>query len=473
MTTGHDIHVRFAPSPTGELHLGGARTALFNWLFARHHGGNFHLRIEDTDKQRSKEEYTSQILDSLRWLGLDWDGPLLYQSKRLKEYKTAIQELQKNGHAYRCFCSREKLEQDRASAKKGREFMYLGTCRDLTDEEIMTRLNQGQSFTIRLRVPSGETVFHDKIYGPVKVQNKEIDDFIIARSDGSPVYNLVVVVDDHEMGITHVIRGEDHISNTPKQILIYRAMGYSTPVFGHLPMILGPDKKRLSKRHGAPGIQEFRDAGYVPDALLNYLGMLGWNPDTDQEIFTLNELVKTFQLSQVQKKGAVYDEKKLNWVCGKHLQEMSDLEILAGINVIEPDWHTDRPENYNLRVVEQLKPRAQSLTKLMDISSYFYSTPAKYDEKATRKRWKDESVNELVQAYYDRLLVQIDWTAENCEYLLREVTNERELSAGKLIHPVRLALTGVGEGPSLFALMEILGQEVCLERLKLALEKLP
>ncbi len=473
MTDIQNIHVRFAPSPTGELHLGGARTALFNWLYARHHGGQFHLRIEDTDKLRSKKEYTEQILDSLRWLGLKWDGPVLFQSDRIPAYRAAIQLLLKTGHAYRCFCSREKLEQDRAQAENGREYNYPGTCRHLSGSEIKTKLNQGQSFTIRLRIPEGETAYDDIIYGAVKVNNREIDDFIIARSDGSPIYNLVVVVDDNEMGITHVIRGEDHISNTPKQILIYQALGYGIPRFAHLPMILGPDKKRLSKRHGAPGIQEFRNAGYPPQALLNYLAMLGWNPDTEQEIFTLDDLVKAFRLSQVQKKGAIYDEKKLNWVSSKHLMAMSDREILAGINVNDPDWHSHHPENYNLRVIEQLKPRAQSLAQLMEISSYFYNKPEQYDNKTARKRWSDNSVNELVREYLSHLEGIEDWTAENLEFYLREVAAARELSASKLIHPVRLALTGAGEGPSLFTLMEILGQETCLKRIKLALEKLP
>ncbi|MBC8399935.1 MAG: glutamate--tRNA ligase [Candidatus Marinimicrobia bacterium] len=466
-------YVRFAPSPTGELHLGGARTALFNWLFARHHGGRFHVRIEDTDKLRSKPEFSAQILESLTWLGLDWDGPLLHQSHRSGQYKQALQMLLNTGHAYRCFCSKDKLELDRKQADKWHEFMYSGTCRDLSDAQIKIHLNRGQTFTLRIRIPEGETVYDDHIYGKVKVNNREIDDFIIARSDGSPVYNLVVVVDDHTMGITHVIRGEDHISNTPKQILIYQALGYDPPIFAHLPMILGTDKKRLSKRHNAPGIQEFRNAGYPPSALVNYLVMLGWNPDTEQEIFTPEELVAAFRLSQVQKKGAIYDEKKLNWVSSKHLLAMTDDDILAGIRSIDPGWQTGRPDNYNRRVIAQMKPRVRSLQGLMEDSTFFYQVPEEYDTKTCRKRWPDSEVNELVRKYYDHLLVQVEWTAENIEWLLRETATETMVPASKLIHPVRLALTGTGAGPSLFALMEILGQEVCLQRLKLALEILP
>ena len=471
--TNSNIRVRFAPSPTGEIHLGGARTALFNWLFARHHGGQFHLRIEDTDKQRSKPEYTEQILDSLRWLGLDWDGSLLYQSKRSMEYKNAIQTLLKKDHVYRCFCAREKLENDRKQAEKEREFMYSGTCRNLTDVDIKMRMNQGQSFTIRLRIPEGETQYEDRIYGTVKVKNQEIDDFIIARSDGSPIYNLVVVVDDHDMGITHVIRGEDHISNTPKQILIYQALGFALPEFAHLPMILGPDKKRLSKRHNAPGIQEFHNAGYPPAALLNYLANLGWNDDTDQEIYSITELVKTFQLRQVQKKGAVYDEKKLNWISNKHLIEMQDGEILTEIRSIDPDWHTNRSDEYNHLVINQMKPRVRSLQGLIESSDYFYTDPMEYDPKTSRKRWSDSTANELVQNYIDRLQILEDWSEKTVETALRATAETAEVPAGKLIHPVRLALSGRGEGPSLFTMMEILGKIICLRRLKMALDKLP
>ncbi|MFH1852140.1 MAG: glutamate--tRNA ligase [Candidatus Neomarinimicrobiota bacterium] len=473
MKTEPTVHLRFAPSPTGELHLGGARTALFNWLFARHNRGQFHLRIEDTDKVRSKDEYTDQILSSLRWLGLNWDGPVLHQSQRLSDYKKALQILLKSGQAYRCFCSKDQIEQDRQNAPPGQEFVYPGTCRELGDGEIKARLNQGQSFTIRLKIPTGETVFNDRIYGTVRVNNREIDDFIIARSDGSPVYNLVVVVDDHDMDITHVIRGEDHISNTPKQILIYQALNYAIPEFAHLPMILGEDKKRLSKRHNAPGIQAFRDAGYPPPALLNYLALLGWNPDNDQEIFSTDQLIELFQLEQVQKKGAVYDEKKLNWVCSRHLLAMSDRAIFDGIRSIAPDWNRERSDEYNLRVIEQLKPRARSLRELMDSSGYFYAPPAGYDEKTSAKRWPDQEVNRLVHKYLERLQIISDWNSENIEEQLRETIIAEKVAAGKLIHPVRLALTGIGEGPSLFILMEILGRETCFSRLKLALEKLP
>ena len=288
MTDMISSKVRFAPSPTGELHIGGARTALFNYLFAKHHNGKFFLRVEDTDRERSKDEFTDQICESLNWLGLHWDGEILFQSNRIKEYQSAIQTLLSGGNAYRCFCSKDLLEKSRAEGV----YQYPRTCRNLNENEIRKHLNSGENYVIRIKIPEGQTSYNDIIYGHVTVNNSEIDDFIIARSDGSPTYNLVVVVDDHSMGITHVIRGEDHISNTSKQIQIYKALGFDIPVFAHLPMILGPDKKRLSKRHGAPGVQQFKNDGYLPDALLNYLVLLGWNPDSEQEIFILDEMMQ-------------------------------------------------------------------------------------------------------------------------------------------------------------------------------------
>ena len=261
------IKVRFAPSPTGELHLGGIRTALFNWLFAKKQDGKFFLRIEDTDLKRSKEKFTEQILDSLKWLGLHWDQPLMYQSQRTDVYKERIKDLLKSGKVYRCFCSKNDLQ----SVRDAGSYLYSGTCRNLSDKDIKWRLNQSQSFTLRLKLPKGETTYQDLIYGNIHVQHKELDDFIVVRTDGTPTYNFSAVIDDHDMEITHVIRGEDHVSNTPKQILLYQALGYNEPVFAHLPMILGPDKKRLSKRHGTPGVQKFKDDGYLPESLLNCL----------------------------------------------------------------------------------------------------------------------------------------------------------------------------------------------------------
>lgn len=463
------IKVRFAPSPSGALHLGGARTALFNWLYARHHGGNFYLRIEDTDRERSKEEYISQICDSLRWLGLNWDGPILFQSQQMDIYRERIKSLLASDHAYRCFCTRDELEANR----KAGQYTYPGTCRQLTDKQLKANLNRGQSFVIRLKIPEGFTTFIDHIYGKISVNHLDLDDFIIARSDGSPTYNLVVVIDDHNMGITQVIRGDDHLSNTPKQLLIYRALGFQEPEFAHLPMILGPDKRRLSKRHNAPGIQEFRENGYLPEALVNYLALLGWNPGTGEELFSLDELVQQFRLRQVQKKGAVYDEKKLYWISGQHIKQKTTDLLFQEIRRLDPEWGKGQEIPFLFSIIDLLKVRAKAITEFIRQSAYFFDDPLEFDEKATRKHWKESVVNQWLNQYRDLLESVKIWSKEAVEQTLRDLAGELEVSPGKLIHPLRLALSGVPNGPSLFEIMEVLGRDTCLRRLGKALKVLP
>ena len=466
--------VRFAPSPTGELHLGGARTALFNWLFARHHDGQFLLRIEDTDQARSREEFTQQIFDSLSWLGLDWDEEPLYQSKRGDRYSKMINILLATEDSYRCFCSKEELTRKREKAQsESGGYMYDGSCRALSEELISEKLSGNHPFVVRLKVPRKVLKFQDHIYGEIEVNTEEIDDFIVARSDGNPTYNLVVVIDDHDMDITHVIRGEDHVSNTPKQIMIYEALGFPIPEFAHLPMILGPDKRRLSKRHGAAGVQEYRDNGYLPGALINYLSLLGWNPDTEKEIFSLHELAQSFQINQVQKKPAVYDEKKLHWISGQHIFNSTVNDLFEGIRKMNPDWRGEEEDEFLIEVIELLKLRAKSLTELQDISEYFFEDPKSYDEKASRKHWKDNTVSSLVQQYCETLNTLDEWTEDGVEQALRNVADDEGISAGKLIHPVRLSLSGVPAGPSLFAMMGLLGRETCLRRLESALQRFP
>ena len=468
------IRVRFAPSPTGQLHLGGARTALFNWLYAQHHGGEFFLRIEDTDRERSKEEYTGQIIGSLDWLGLQWSEPLLFQSERTGAYKNAIHKLLDNGSAYRCFLTRDELDRAREKAQaKGGDFRVPKTYRDIPLQEQKRLLNAGQSFTVRLKIPPGKTLFKDHIYGDISVNNEEIDDFIIARSDGTPTYNFTVVVDDYTMGISHVIRGEDHISNTPKQLLIYEALGYPAPEFAHLPMILGPDKKRLSKRHGAAGIQEFRDTGYSADALLNYLVMLGWNPGTEQELFTREEMVAHFDIRKVQKKGAVYDEKKLHWIAGQHLARASEDEILQAIRGEEPNWQRHAKDEYIHHVLKLMKIRAKTLNELKDMTGYFFSDPVKFDPNTAAKRWKDKSVNKLIEKYIQCLENTAKWSATDLDAALRTTAEDMAVSAAKLIHPVRLAVSGQSQGPGLFELLELLGKMTCIRRLRKSLTIFP
>jgi len=469
MTDMISTKVRFAPSPTGELHLGGARTALFNYLFAKHHNGQFFLRIEDTDPERSKDEYTDQICNSLKWLGLNWDGEIVFQSNRTNEYQSAIQTLLSTGNAYRCFCSKEALEKSRANGM----YQYAKTCRNLEKDEISKHFNSGKSCVIRIKIPDGLTSFNDLIYGHVSVKNSEIDDFIIARSDGSPTYNLVVVVDDHFMEISHVIRGEDHISNTSKQIQIYQALGFKLPVFAHLPMILGSDKKRLSKRHGAPGVQQFKNDGYLPDALLNYLALLGWNPESERELFVLDDLIKHFNLMQVNKKGSVYDEKKLHWISGQHIQRLGNNNILDGILSINKEWGDGYDLEYQYGVINLSKVRVKSLVEFINQSEYFFNDPKTYDSKSVNKNWSNSTVNEFINAFKNKLDTIENWDAEQIEKELRNIAEKYEISAGKIIHPVRLALSGVPHGPSLFAMMELLGKETCIRRLNKTLELFP
>lgn len=469
-----NIRVRFAPSPTGQLHLGGARTALFNWLYARKRGGEFLLRIEDTDKVRSKQDYTDQICDSLKWLGFDWDKEIVYQSNRNSLYKDAITRLLENGKAYPCFCSKEKIAEERKQAESsGNGYYYSGTCRNLSQEIVNQRLENGDSYSVRIRVPKGYTEFDDQIYGKIKINNKEIDDFIIARTDGSPVYNLVVAIDDNDMKITHIIRGEDHISNTPKQIIVYEALNLPIPQFAHLPMILGPDKKRLSKRHGATGVQEYRDIGYLHEVLDNYLALLGWNPGTEQEIFTIEELINEFSISRVQKKSAVFDERKLEWVSGQHIYKKTPSELLNGLRSINPEWRKNEEKKYLINVIQLMQERVKCLIDLQNNTNYFFEDPTEYDENAVRKKWKNDSVNELISKFNNSLQNIDNWTIVNIETTLRLIAEKEDVSAGKIIHPTRLAISGTSSGPSLFELMELLGKETCLRRLKNANKILP
>ena len=463
------IKVRFAPSPTGELHLGGTRTALFNWLFAKKQDGKFFLRIEDTDFKRSKEKFTEQILDSLKWLGLNWDQPLMYQSQRMDIYKERVKDLLKSGLVYRCYCSKNDLQ----SARDAGNYLYPGTCRNLSDEDTKWRLNQSQSFTLRFKLPKGETTYQDLIYGNIHVQHKELDDFIVVRTDGTPTYNFSAVIDDHDMEITHVIRGEDHVSNTPKQILLYQALEYNKPVFAHLPMILGPDKKRLSKRHGAPGVQKFKDDGYLPESLLNYLALLGWNPGTEEEIFSLQQLVENFDLKQVQKKGAVWDEKKLHWLSGQHVMNTPTDTLLESIRTIDLDWGKGSEISFLISIIEMLKVRSKSLHDFFQQSDYFFNDPASFTAEELKKGWKDETVNQSIEKLLNQMAAISNWREEDLEKEIKLFAEDQELGLGKIIMPIRLAVCGTLNGPSIFEILELLGRDTSLRRIETALEKLP
>ena len=465
----NSVKVRFAPSPTGELHLGGARTALFNWLYAKKCQGSFFLRIEDTDKERSSDIYTDQIIESLKWLGLDWDDPIIYQSGRIDRYKYYLNRLLEENKAYRCFCSKDDLDK----SKNNEYFSYPGTCRNLSSEDIKSKLNQGISFTIRIKIDEGKTEFNDLIYGEIKVDHKELDDFIIARSDGSPTYNFTVVVDDHEMEISHVIRGDDHLSNTSKQIIIYKTLKLKTPKFAHLPMILGSDKKRLSKRHGAPGIQNFKDNGYFPEVILNYLALLGWNPKNDEEIFSIDQLIDKFDFAQVQKKGASWDDKKLHWLSGQYILNLSSQDIFDELRLLDSSWGKGSDISHLINIIDALKPRSKSLNEFISQSKYFFTSPDSFDQDESQKAWPDNSTTAIVTLSYEYLKTFESWNSDFIEKEIKKFASENSFGAGKVIMPLRLAVFGALNGPSLFEIMHILGKNETLSRIQAALSKFP
>ena len=455
--------VRFAPSPTGKLHLGGARTALSNFLFAKKNNGKFLVRIEDTDHERSHHEHTQQICDSLLWMGLKWDEDLIYQSSRSILYKKAVDSLIKNKKAYRCFASKEELLADR---EKTGSYSYSGIWRNSSEEEVNAKLKMGNPFTVRLRNQNtGKIIFKDLIYGEIVISNSEIDDFIIARSDGTPVYNLTNVIDDNDMKITHVIRGEDHLANTSKQILLYRALGLNVPQFAHLPMILGPDKKRLSKRHGATGVQSYRDQGYQPRALLNYLALLGWNPGTDEEIMDLNRLVNLFDLKKVQKKSAVFDLKKLDWISGQHLTLQDNKDILKRVRNITPGWGISKSDPYCIQVIALNKSRSKSLIDLINLCSCFFEEPNFSDKQSLINIWTDET-QEILTSFISELKKVKIWELEILEKTLKEYIKNSGLGFSKIMRPVRYFISGVLNGASLFEIIHLLGKDSTIYRLE-------
>ncbi len=462
--------VRFAPSPTGQLHIGGVRTALFNYLYAKNNNGTFLLRIEDTDRQRSEDKYTDQILESLHWLGLDYDGVPIKQSSRNDRYQEVIKDLLESGLAYRCFSTDDELSDLRA---KDSSYLYPRIWRDRSQEDVNQKLKSNELYTIRLRIPlEGQIKFKDIIYGDIKTDCKELDDFIIARSDGSPTYNFTVVVDDHDMKISHVIRGEDHISNTPKQILIYSALGWEIPEFAHLPMILGSDGKRLSKRHGATGTQTYKELGYQPETLINYLSLLGWNPGTDDEIFDIKYLIKNFSLDNVNKKAAVFDSKKLEWISSQHIISKNSKELLNLIMSIQPEWGAaDATDEYLEMVVDNLKARSKSILDIINQSGYFFNDPIEYDQGAIEKCWGEEA-SHILKSYYEDILKTLNWDDKLIDESMTKFVESKSIGKGKLIQPLRVALTGALTGPSMVDLMVLLKKDTCLRRIKNSLKSI-
>lgn len=474
-----EIVTRFPPSPTGYLHVGGARTALFNWLYARHTRGRFVLRIEDTDTRRSTQASVDAIFEALDWMGIDWDKGPYFQSQRLEIYQDFIQKLLDSGHAYYCSCSPEKLEEMRKKAMAtGGKPKYDGTCRD-------RGLQKSDGVVVRFKAPlTGTTVVEDVIKGNIVFQNDELDDFIIARSDGTPTYNFVVVVDDITMGINTIIRGDDHVMNTPKQILLYRALGRSLPTFGHVPMVLGSDRSRLSKRHGAMSVTAYRDMGYLPEAFINYLARLGWSYG-DQEFFTRDELIEKFSLDNIGRSAGIFDPEKLLALNADHIMARSPQDLIKPLihfmkedHGIDIDIHKDpRKELKALylkrppieSVIRTLQPRSKTLKDMAADALFYFQETIVYDEKAAKKFLKPASVQPL------RLLIRklenvADFTEEELETAFKSVMTETGLKLGKIAQPVRVALTGRTASPGIFEIIAIIGKERVLDRLKSAVE---
>ncbi len=457
------VITRFAPSPTGYLHVGGARTALFSYLYARHHGGQFELRIEDTDTERSTQASVDAIFEGMNWLGLEYDSEVKYQSKNLDRYHEKIDQLLNNGQAYYCDCSKERIDKIREKQmKNGEKPRYDGKCRELgltkTDQTI-----------IRFKTPqTGEVKFKDHVRGEITVANNELDDLVIARADGMPTYNFSVVVDDADMGITHVIRGDDHINNTPRQINIYKALGEAVPEFAHVPMILGDDGARLSKRHGAVSVMQYSDDGYLPEAVLNYLVRLGWSHG-DQELFSKEEMVELFDLSGVNKAPSAFNTTKLNWINQQYMQQADELTLVGLLQKRLATLGMHLPAEINLAaVVAMFKERAHTINELADMGLFLMQPLTGYDEKAEAKAFKESAIEPL-KAVITKCQAIDDWAAADLHQLIADVVAELEVGFGKVGMPVRLALSGQAQGPANDEIMRVLGKEESINRLELAL----
>ena len=463
---------RFAPSPTGYLHVGGARTAIFNWLLAKQMHGKFLLRIEDTDSKRSTDEFTQQIINSLKWLEINWDDTPLFQSQRKSRYLEIIDRLLAEKNAYHCFCTPEVLKQKREITEKNKgDYVYDKTCLNLSESQVQLRLAKKQEFTIRIKSGAGTLKYHDKIMGEISTERKLIGDFIIVRSDGNPVYQLAVVVDDHDMGITNVIRGADHLANTPKQILILKALNWNIPQFAHLPLILGTDKKRLSKRHGATSTEEFKKNGYLPEALFNYLCLLGWASGDDIEIFSREELINIFSLENVNKSNAVFDEQKLKWMNAKYISQMSSDSLLHMSSEFnsEKESMTEDEIGSILKLTDLVKLRAETINDFDQRMNFYYHDPECYNEKGVIKYFHPKTI-QMLQAIMDKFNNEKDFHHDRIENIIRNMAEELKQSAAKLIHPLRLALTGDIASPGIFEIIEILGKNKVKIRINNAIQ---
>lgn len=481
------VRVRFAPSPTGYLHIGGARTALFNWLFARRHGGVFVLRIEDTDVERSSAEMVEGILDGMRWLGLDWEeGPKVggphepyFQSERLDRYRAMAEGLVAAGKAYYCYCTPEELQARRSVAEAaGGAWRYDRACHSLDDETRAAYERERRPKAIRFLVQPGVARFDDLVRGSITFDNSNIEDFVILRSDGYPTYHLSVVADDIAMRITHVVRGDDHISNTPKHVLLYEAVGAGVPKFAHVPLILGPDKKRLSKRHGATSVMEYARQGYLPEAMLNFLALLGWSPGAgDREMFTASELADIFDLRGISGGNAVFNQEKLDWFNQQHMLRLPPAELarrvkpyLEAVGLWRDEFLDDR-HAWFFAVLELLKVRAKRLDEFPVLGRFFFTDDLEWDDAAVQKHVAPAAQREHLSAVGEAIDAAPTFDAVSLEAIVRSVAEERGVKAGTLIHAIRVALTGKTVSPGLFEVMALLGRARVHERVKAALTR--
>jgi glutamyl-tRNA synthetase len=460
------VVTRFPPSPTGFLHIGGARTALFNWLYARKTGGKFILRIEDTDEDRSTQESVDAILESLEWLGIDWDEGPYFQTRRKDIHNRYIEKLVEKGHAYYCSCTPEEVNAMREEARaKGLKPMYNGRCRE-------RGLSNAPGTVVRLKTPdAGVTVVPDIVKGDTAFQNAEMDDFIIRRSDGSPMYNLAVVVDDLTMGVNVIIRGDDHLINTPKQILIYQALGADLPVFGHVPMVLGPDKARLSKRHGAMSVSEYRDMGYLPDAVINYLVRLGWSHG-DQEFFTRKELIEKFDLEHLGRSAGMFDASRMTALNAKHIQTKSASELVPDLLPHLRRSGIDAGEDeFTRKVVETLQPRSKTLKDMAQGARFYYVDTPEMDEKAAAK-FLTPDVRDMLDQIADAIDAVSDFTQPSLEEIFKKVMEDFNLGFGKIAQPLRVAVTGTTVSPGIFEMLLALGKDRTVERIRRAARRI-
>jgi len=461
------LRVRIAPSPTGYLHVGTARTALFNYLFAKSKKGAFLLRIEDTDLKRSREEMVSLIIDGLKWMKLYWDEEIVYQSDYFDDYRERAIELLKGGLAYWCYCTPEELEERRSKAiNKEGGWIYDRRCYNISEEQKQEFEKNGRKKALRFLVPQGTTTFTDFIHGEIKRDNSEIEDFVILKSDGTPTYNFAVVLDDYRMGITHILRGDDHITNTPKQILLYKAFGFEIPEFGHVPLILGKDHSKLSKRHGAVSISYYKDEGFLHEAFVNYLSFLGWSPKTDKEIFSLDELIEAFSLENIHKTPAIFDLERLEWLNREWMNQIGVKDLAFrlkkylknnGINIDDI--------KYLEKIVTVMGKRPRKLKHFIEYGDYFFSDDFKYDEEGIKKYFYPPLQNRL-KILLEKLNELKSFSEQEIENIFREVSKELDCKAAELIHPVRIGVSGSTVGPGLFKLLEILGKERVIKRLQ-------